>query len=48
MDLLLKYQLDAVTIFYIGWGNVFGADLDNDYRRTQEGVFAKASYLWKL
>jgi len=48
VDVLLKYQLDPVTIFYIGWGNVFGADLGNDYRRTQEGVFAKASYLWRL
>jgi hypothetical protein len=48
VDLLLKYQLDPVTIFYIGWGNVFGADLDHDYRRTREGVFAKASYLWRL
>jgi len=48
LDFLLKYQLDPVTIFYIGWGNLFGADQDHDYRRTQDGLFAKASYLWRL
>ena len=33
VDLLLKYQLDPMTIFYIGWGNLFGANVDHDYRR---------------
>ena len=48
LDFLLKYQLDPVTIFYIGYGNVFGAGTDHDYRLTQDGMFAKASYLWRL
>ena len=53
LDWLFSYQPTPGTVFFAGYGSSLRLDDDDprrprNYRRTQDGFFAKLSYLIRL